>query len=137
MGTFLKSFCYGLVVAVLSMGSVHAENDKEQQLYKMRKKMVEGNLYVFKNLFDSYKKDNAVYPPTELGFSALVKNPMSGPAAAKWQGPYVKEIPLDVWNHPYQYQLESNDKIEIFSFGRDGKPGGEGIDKDIKLSDFK
>ncbi len=137
MDCFSKSFCYGLVLSVLIIGSVQADNDKEQQRYKMRQKVVETNLYVFKTMFDLYKKDNAVYPTNEQGFKALVENPLSGPKAVTWKGPYMKDMPLDVWSHPYQYQLKSNGTIEISSLGRDGKPGGTGMDKDIKLSDFE
>ena len=137
MKYFSTAFCYGLALAALSLGSVHAENDKEQQMYNMRKKVVESNLYVFKNMFDLYKKDTSAYPTNEQGFKVLLENPLHGPAAAKWKGPYMKEIPVDPWQHAYHYQLKADGKIEISSTGRDGKPGGDGMDKDIKLSDFE
>jgi general secretion pathway protein G len=137
MNYYLKLFSYGVVLSAVATGSVFADNDKEQQMYNMRKKVVESNLYVFKSLFDSYKQDTSAYPTTDQGFKALLENPLSGANAAKWQGPYLKEVSPDPWGHPYQYQRNADGNIEIFSFGRDGKIDGQGMDKDIKLSDFK
>ncbi|MCE9544978.1 MAG: type II secretion system protein GspG [Planctomycetia bacterium] len=36
----------------------------------------------------------------------------------------------DLWEHPYQY-TKTKDGFELRSLGRDGKPGGEGLDVDI------
>jgi hypothetical protein len=36
---------------------------------------------------------------------------------------------IDYWRNPYQYEVQ-NDKYVIYSYGRDGKPGGEGLDAD-------
>lgn len=37
---------------------------------------------------------------------------------------------VDVWRHPVQYQVEG-DRFTLYSFGWDGRAGGEGIDADI------
>ncbi len=37
---------------------------------------------------------------------------------------------LDAWDHPYQYTKTANG-FKLLSLGRDGKPGGEGLDADI------
>lgn len=37
---------------------------------------------------------------------------------------------IDVWDSPYQYE-KTNDSFTLYSFGRDGKPGGVGIYADI------
>jgi hypothetical protein len=39
----------------------------------------------------------------------------------------------DRWHHPYQYSV-SGDGYTLVCLGRDGKPGGEGLDADIDLS---
>jgi Type II secretion system (T2SS), protein G len=36
----------------------------------------------------------------------------------------------DRWDNPYPYRVEGNG-YELFSLGRDGRPGGEGLDADI------
>jgi general secretion pathway protein G len=43
-------------------------------------------------------------------------------------------VPPDPWGHPYQYRVltgEQANPFELFSLGRDGKPGGSGEDADI------
>lgn len=38
---------------------------------------------------------------------------------------------IDEWDHPLQYSVDQNGVITLTSLGADGKPGGEGRDKDI------
>ena len=37
---------------------------------------------------------------------------------------------VDSWKHPYQYRVEG-DSFALYSFGRDGQSGGDGLDADI------
>ncbi|MBN9521846.1 type II secretion system protein GspG [bacterium] len=37
---------------------------------------------------------------------------------------------LDLWGNPYQYRVEG-DAVTVYSFGPDGRPGGDGRDADI------
>jgi general secretion pathway protein G len=79
---------------------------------------------------DQYRLDVAEYPTTEQGLNALLQNP----GVERWQGSYLKKniIPLDPWSRAYVYkQPGDHGEYDIFSYGRDGKPGGEGEDKDV------
>lgn len=80
-----------------------------------------------------YRLDNKRYPSTEQGLSALVSRPASGPSAEGWKaGGYVERLPLDPWGKSYQYLHPGlRGDIDVFSFGADGQPGGEGVDADI------
>ena len=79
-----------------------------------------------------YKLDNFVYPSTEQGLDALVTKPGGQPEAPNWKGPYLDRAAKDPWGHPYQYQKPGqHGEIDIFSYGADGKPGGEGDAADI------
>ena len=83
---------------------------------------------------DMYKLDNHKYPSTAEGLGALVKPP----ATAKNAPPegYVKGgIPKDGWGNELQYVSPGMDgkPYTLFSFGADGKEGGEGTDADILL----
>ncbi|MBS0309049.1 MAG: type II secretion system major pseudopilin GspG [Proteobacteria bacterium] len=80
-----------------------------------------------------YKLDNGRYPTTEQGLQSLITKPTSGPEPKGWKaGGYLDKLPLDPWKNPYQYQSPGlKGEIDVFSFGADGKPGGEGIDADI------
>jgi len=78
-----------------------------------------------------YKLDNRRYPTTDQGLDALVRKPGSAPVPDNWKS-YLEKLPLDPWGNPYQYLNPGlNGEIDVFSFGADGKPGGEGFDADI------
>lgn len=80
-----------------------------------------------------YKLDNHSYPSTEQGLDALVKKPATPPLPSNWkEGGYLEKLPLDPWGKPYQYLNPGlHGEIDVFSFGADGAPGGEGNDADI------
>ena len=68
---------------------------------------------------DQYRLDNRRYPTSEEGLAAVQ--------------PYLKKtLPNDPWGRPYNYRIPGDKaEYEIFSYGRDGKPGGTGEDADI------
>ena len=78
---------------------------------------------------DSYRLDTGHYPSTSEGLNALVTNT----GATGWYGPYLKKaLPNDPWGKPYQYQSPgTHGEYDIFSYGADGAPGGEGENKDV------
>ena len=78
-----------------------------------------------------YFLDNGSYPPQQVGLKALLTAP---PDAKKWTGPYLKkpEGLVDPWGNDYQYKLPGpHGDYEVFTYGRDNAPGGEGEDKDV------
>jgi general secretion pathway protein G len=80
-----------------------------------------------------YRLDNLRYPTTEQGLQALVAPPSAAPLPPNWKaGGYVERLPRDPWGNPYQYLNPGiRGEVDIFSFGADGAPGGEGNDADI------
>ncbi|MCD6027810.1 MAG: ral secretion pathway protein [Solimicrobium sp.] len=80
-----------------------------------------------------YKLDNGRYPTTEQGLQALITKPTSGPAAKGWKADgYLEKIPKDPWGNPYQYLNPGiHSEYDVFSYGADGQPGGEGANADI------
>ncbi len=80
-----------------------------------------------------YKLDNYDYPSTEQGLQALTQKPSGEPEARNWkQGGYVEHLPKDPWQHDYQYLKPGvHGEIDIYTLGRDGQQGGEGVDADI------
>jgi len=80
---------------------------------------------------NSYKLDNFTYPTTEQGLDALVRKPSGSPEAPKWLA-YLDKTPKDPWNRAYLYlHPGTHGDIDVFSYGADGKPGGEGEDADV------
>ena len=78
-----------------------------------------------------YRLDNQRYPTAEQGLQALVVKPTTPPIPNNWK-PYLEKLPTDPWGNPYQY-LNPGVKgpVDVFSYGADGKPGGEGANADI------
>ena len=93
-------------------------------------------LELFGLALDQYRLDNDYYPSTAQGLEALRAAPTGEAAARNWRGPYLKKaIPLDPWGHPYAYRSPGEkdaDGYDVLSYGRDGKPGGDGEDADIR-----
>ena len=78
-----------------------------------------------------YKLDNQRFPTADQGLESLVRKPGSGPVPNNWK-PYLDKLPKDPWGQPYQYANPGlNGEIDIFSFGADGKAGGDGNDADV------
>ena len=78
-----------------------------------------------------YKLDNGNCPTQDQGLQALVVKPSTAPVPANWK-PYLDKLPTDPWGRPYQY-LNPGVKgpVDVFSYGADGKPGGDGANADI------
>jgi general secretion pathway protein G len=72
-----------------------------------------------------YRVDNGGCPSTSQGLEALVSMPANLPQPSSWMGPYLEAatVPLDPWDHPYQYQLIGADTFRISSAGPDGVHG--------------
>ncbi len=67
------------------------------------------------------------------GLSALVERPTSAPLAENWkEGGYLDRLPVDPWGQPYQYvQPGLHGPFDLYSFGADGRPSGQGINADV------
>jgi general secretion pathway protein G len=82
------------------------------------------------NALKMYKLDNGRYPTQEQGLDALAARPTVG-SAGNWKQE-LEKLPSDPWQHPYQYANPgTHGEIDVFSYGADGQPGGEGDDADI------
>lgn len=79
-----------------------------------------------------YRLDNFSYPSTEQGIEALVNKP-NDLSVRNWKtGGYLDRVPKDPWGNPYLYLNPGNNaEIDVYTLGRDGRPGGDGVDADI------
>jgi general secretion pathway protein G len=78
-----------------------------------------------------YRLDNFRYPETEQGLNALVTPPQD--PDARWPaGGYLERLPRDPWDREYVYLYPGNQgEYDVYTLGRDGQQGGEGLDADI------
>ena len=81
---------------------------------------------MFETLLANYHMDVGSYPTTSQGLAALRESPADLANTGKWAGPYSnKDIPLDPWGNPYQYELQAADQYRIWSWGPDLQDGTE------------
>ncbi|BAQ75599.1 general secretion pathway protein G [Pseudomonas sp. Os17] len=83
---------------------------------------------------DIYKLDNHQYPSSQQGLDALVSKPSGNPPARNWNPDgYLKRLPIDPWGNAYQYRVPGarGTGYDLFSFGADGKLGGDGLNAEI------
>ena len=74
---------------------------------------------------DTYRMNHSRYPSTEEGLEALLQPP------GRDRG-YIEVIPRDSWDNEFQYRSPGqNGDYDLWSYGRDGQEGGEGLDTDI------
>ena len=80
-----------------------------------------------------YRLDNYRYPTTEQGLAALVNKPSTQPEPRNWKsGGYLDRMPTDPWDQPYHYRNPGqHGAIDIYTLGRDNRPGGQGTDADL------
>lgn len=76
---------------------------------------------------ETYNSDTGEYPRT-------LEDLVTDPDISGWVNPYVKEQDLkDQWKKAFQYQTPGEDgPFDLISYGKDGKPGGDGVSKDIR-----
>ena len=78
-----------------------------------------------------YKLDNQRFPSGEQGLESLVRKPTVSPLPPNWKA-YLDKLPADPWGRPYQFINPGvQGEIDVFSFGADGQPGGEGKNADV------
>jgi general secretion pathway protein G len=103
------------------------------QAEKARVKTAKLQIANLATALDALALDTGRYPSQQEGLQSLL-DPPSG--MDMWDGPYLKKLPKDPWNHDYMYRGGSgNHEYEILSYGADGSPGGDGGNADISSLD--
>lgn len=78
---------------------------------------------------EMYRLDTRRYPSLEEGLDILAAQPRGNSLRTE---PYVRSLPADPWGNPYQYLIPGeNGAFDVFSFGADGRSGGDGLNADI------
>lgn len=83
---------------------------------------------------ETYRLDNLTFPDAQSGLQALTAPPAGLARPERYrEGGYIRRLPEDPWGNAYQYRRPSahGGQFDVFSYGADGKEGGEGNDADI------
>ena len=100
------------------------------QVGKSEVKAARAQIDALEKALDQYRIDTGHFPSTEQGLAALTNKPGS---ENKWDGPYLKkDAPVDPWSNPYVYKMPGDHgEFDLFSYGKDGHPGGDEEAADI------
>ena len=91
-----------------------------------QRKTAAAQMQMLSTALDTFRLDVGDYPEALAELRASTK--------PGWDGPYLpRELPLDPWGNPYVYQRpgEGGQPYALRSYGKDGRPGGEGDAEDI------
>ena len=91
-----------------------------------QRKTAMAQMQMLSTALDTFRLDVGDYP-------AALAELRSGTKPG-WDGPYLpRDLPLDPWGNPYTYQVpgEGGQPYVLRSYGKDGRPGGEGDGEDI------
>ncbi|MFY7851639.1 MAG: type II secretion system major pseudopilin GspG [Brevundimonas sp.] len=115
------------VVAVLIVPNVIGRPDEA------RVTVAKTDLKTVATALRMYRLDNGDYPTTDQGLQALVERPTAPPAPRAYPAePYLTELPQDPWGRDYVYRSPGQGvAYDLFSLGKDGEEGGEGLDADL------
>lgn len=123
-------FIIGLLSSVVLFNVLGARTDAQVKTAKV-------NIVALSQALEQYALDAYDYPTEQQGLEALIKRPENMPAGASYRtGGYLQKssIPLDPWGRAFVYKRpgdRSGRAFDLFSYGADGKEGGEELDADI------
>jgi general secretion pathway protein G len=122
-----------IVVVILSILAVAVVPQFLDSPDKAKMARAQADVKNLETALSMYKLDNANFPSTSQGLQALVQKPAGTPEARNWKpGGYISKLPDDPWGTPYQYLNPGNHgTIDVYSFGADLQPGGDGLNADI------
>jgi general secretion pathway protein G len=119
-----------VVMVIIGLLAAYVGPKYFAQIGKSEVKTAKAQIVAFEKALQQYRVDVGRYPSTEQGLQSLLTKPSN---VSKWDGPYLeKALPMDPWGHPYVYASPGeHGDVDISSTGRDGRPGGDGLDADV------
>lgn len=104
------------------------------QADKAKVQTAETQVKMLRGALQTMRLDISRWPTEQEGLGLLTNKPANAGDARGWAGPYLDDaVPSDPWGNPYQYSPSpaGDSPVTLYSWGADGKPGGEGQDADI------
>jgi general secretion pathway protein G len=119
----------GLVSTIVAINVFDRIEWARVETTKVKMRSVEASL-------DLFRFDQRTFPTTEQGLVALVERPGTGIVGFYPDSGYVRdrEAIEDGWRRPFGYEspgARSRAEYDLWSNGRDGVSGGDGVDEDI------
>ena len=97
---------------------------------KAKQKTAQAQIQLLATAMDLFHLDVGRYPTEDEGLKVLYQRPEG---LSSWSGPYLdKPPPKDPWGRDYNYKCPGDHgPYDLWSWGADGQPGGEGENADI------
>jgi general secretion pathway protein G len=111
-----------VVIVIIGLLAGYVAPRYFSQVGKSEIQVARAQIDALEKALDQYRLENRRYPTSEEGLAAI--------------GPFMKKaVPNDPWGRPYVYRAPgTKGDFELFSMGRDGRPGGVGEDADVGLA---
>ena len=123
----------GLIGGIVALIASRVSGQQANATVKQTKLLIKQTI----DQLEMYNQDCNSYPTSGQGLAALVKQPAGEPPCESWgPQPYSKDEPRDAWGNPFGYESDGTD-YDITSFGKDKRPGGDAVNKDISSKNLK
>jgi general secretion pathway protein G len=120
-----------VVLGIIALLATVAGPQVLRYLGKARTDAAKAQIAAISTALELYALDAGVFPPQDVGLSALVTAPQN---TGVWHGPYLKrkEGLIDPWGRPYVYRFPGRSgPPDVCTLGRDNAVGGTGEDQDV------
>lgn len=115
-----------VVVVILGLLATLVVPNVLDKLSKAQTKKAEVEIGTIAKALDNYAIENggrypetleALVTPDENGYTILDR----------------RKVPVDPWGNEYGYEMPRGTEVRpnVYSYGKDGAPGGEGLDSDL------
>jgi general secretion pathway protein G len=124
--TLIEVLLVLVILVIIASLAVTAYGPMQDRAYRNAART---QISAFDTPLQAYKMSIGDFPATGQGLDALRNTPSDLNDPTKWDGPYLgKEVPLDPWGNPYQYEYPGKYRIDgpdIWSLGPNGIDGDE------------
>jgi general secretion pathway protein G len=117
-----------LVLVILSILAAIVVPKFSGRTEQARQTAAQTQISSFGTALDAFEVDNGYYPKGRNGLTDLVQQSRD---AQNWKGPYVKDIPVDPWQHPYIYECPGKHNPTSYDLSSAGPDGRTGTEDDI------
>ena len=122
-----------VVMVIIGLLTAFVVVNVAPSLSDAKTKKAKGDIRTLEQAAELYHLDMLDYPDEEDGLQALRTAPSSLSDRSRYrQGGYIKLLPKDPWERDYIYRYPGEFGVyDIFSYGKDGEPGGEDETADV------
>ncbi len=121
-----------VVIGIIGLIAVALTPSIINQFARAKAKTAQLQLDTLAANVEAFASDVGRYPTDKEGLQALLSQPGS---VDGWTGPYLRDRKMlnDPWGRPIVYTVSQDARaFEVESLGADGRPGGEGVNRDLK-----